>query len=171
MADATFLERARTALSAHHDVLQEQGRSGMATVFRARDRKHDRLVAIKPLHPELAEDVGAERFLHEVRVTARLNHPHILPLLDSGSADGLLYYVMPFVEGESLRQRLEREGRLPAAEGLRLVREVADALAAAHAVGIVHRDIKPENILRRAAMRSWPTSASRAASGLRAASG
>ena len=147
MADATFLERVRTALSAHYDVLQEQGRGGMATVFRARDRKHDRLVAIKLLHPELAEAVGAERFLHEVRVTARLNHPHILPLLDSGSADGLLYYVMPFVEGESLRHRLEREGRLPAAEGLRLVREVADALAAAHAAGIVHRDIKPENIL------------------------
>ncbi|MFM7298602.1 MAG: protein kinase domain-containing protein, partial [Planctomycetota bacterium] len=107
MADATFLERVRTALSAHYDVLQEQGRGGMATVFRARDRKHDRLVAIKLLHPELAEAVGAERFLHEVRVTARLNHPHILPLLDSGSADGLLYYVMPFVEGESLRHRLE----------------------------------------------------------------
>lgn len=147
MAVATFFERVRTALSAHYDVLQEQGRGGMATVFRARDRKHDRIVAIKLLHPELAEAVGAERFLHEVRITARLNHPHILPLLDSGSADGLLYYVMPFVEGESLRQLLEREGRLPAAEGLRLVREVADALAAAHAAGIVHRDVKPENIL------------------------
>jgi serine/threonine-protein kinase len=147
MAAASFLDRVRNAVSVHYDVLQEQGRGGMATVFRARDRKHDRLVAIKLLHPELAEAVGSERFLREVRITARLNHQHILPLLDSGSADGLLYYVMPFVEGESLRQRLDREGRISAAEGLRLVREVADALAAAHAAGIVHRDIKPENIL------------------------
>jgi serine/threonine-protein kinase len=147
MAAATLLDRVRTALSPQYDVLQEQGRGGMATVFRARDRKHDRLVAIKVLHPELAEAVGAERFLREVRITARLNHPHILPLLDSGSADGLLYYVMPFVEGESLRHRLDRDGRLPAAKGLRLLAEVADALATAHAAGIVHRDIKPENVL------------------------
>jgi eukaryotic-like serine/threonine-protein kinase len=143
----TLLDRVRAALAATYDVLQEQGRGGMATVFRARDRKHDRLVAIKVLHPELSEAVGADRFLREVRITARLSHPHILPLLDSGSADGLLYYVMPFVEGESLRQRLERMGKLPAADGLRVVREVADALGAAHAAGIVHRDIKPENIL------------------------
>ena len=147
MAAASLLDRVRTSLSAQYDVLQEQGRGGMATVFRARDRKHDRLVAIKVLHPELAQAFGSERFLREVRITARLNHPHILPLLDSGSADGLLYYVMPFVEGESLRHRLERDRRLPADEGLRLLREVADALAAAHAAGIVHRDIKPENIL------------------------
>ena len=114
MAAASFLDRVRAALSVHYDVLQEQGRGGMATVFRARDRKHDRLMAIKLLHPELAEAVGSERFLQEVRITARLNHPHILPLLDSGSADRLLYYVMPFVEGESLRQRLDREGRISA---------------------------------------------------------
>jgi eukaryotic-like serine/threonine-protein kinase len=119
----------------------------MATVYRARDIKHDRTVAVKVLHPELAEALGAERFLREVQITARLNHPHILPLLDSGAADGLLYYVMPFVEGESLRERLEREGQLGISESLRITREVADALGHAHSLGIVHRDVKPENIL------------------------
>ncbi|MDX2184420.1 MAG: protein kinase [Gemmatimonadaceae bacterium] len=143
----SLLDRVRAALAASYDVLKEQGRGGMATVFLARDRKHDRLVAIKVLHPDTAEAVGADRFLREVRITARLNHPHIVPLLDSGSADGLLYYVMPFVDGESLRQRLERVGSLPAVDGLRVIREVADAIGAAHASGIVHRDIKPENIL------------------------
>lgn len=119
----------------------------MATVYRARDVKHDRTVAVKVLHPVLAEALGAERFLREVQITARLNHPHILPLLDSGAAEGLLYYVMPFVEGESLRERLEREGQLGISEALRITREVADALGHAHSLGIVHRDVKPENIL------------------------
>jgi serine/threonine protein kinase len=139
--------RLRAALAGLYEVEREQGRGGMATVFRARDLKHDRVVAVKVLHPELTEALGAERFLREVRVTARLSHPHILPLLDSGEADGLLYYVMPFVEGESLRQRLAREGQFPVDEALRLTREIAEALGAAHALGIVHRDIKPENIL------------------------
>lgn len=119
----------------------------MATVFRAQDERHGRPVAVKVLHPELGEALGAERFLREVQITARLAHPHILPLLDSGEADGLLYYVMPFVEGESLRERLDREGELSIAEATRLAREVADALAYAHSYGVVHRDIKPENIL------------------------
>ena len=119
----------------------------MATVLRARDVRHDRVVAIKVLHPELSEALGLERFMREVRITARLNHPHILPLLDSGEVDGLLFYVMPFVDGETLRERIQREGELPLDDAVRLTREVAEALGYAHALGIVHRDIKPENIL------------------------
>ena len=119
----------------------------MATVYLARDRKHDRLVAIKVLHPELAAVLGADRFLREIRIIAKLSHPHILQLHDSGDADGLLYYVMPFVEGESLRQRLEQRGRLPVATAVQIASEVAAALDYAHQQGIVHRDIKPENIL------------------------
>ncbi len=119
----------------------------MAIVFRARDVRHDRTVAVKVLLPELVEALGADRFLREVRITAKLSHPHILPLLDSGEADGMLFYVMPFVEGESLRERMVREGQLPVDEALRLTREVAEALGTAHALGIVHRDVKPENIL------------------------
>jgi serine/threonine-protein kinase len=119
----------------------------MATVYLAHDIKHDRDVAIKVLHPELAAALGSERFLSEIKTTARLQHPHILPLLDSGDADGLLYYVMPYVTGETLRARLERERQLPLDDALRIAREVADALGSAHALGIIHRDIKPENIL------------------------
>lgn len=119
----------------------------MATVLRARDVRHDRTVAIKVLHPELSEALGLERFQREVRITARLNHPHILPLLDSGEVDGLLFYVMPFVDGETLRERVAREGELPIDDAVRLTREVAEALGYAHSLGIVHRDIKPENIL------------------------
>ncbi len=137
----------RAALTGRYEVEREQGRGGMASVFRARDIRHGRVVAVKVLHPELAEALGAERFLREVRITAGLSHPHILPLLDSGEADGLLYYVMPFVEGESLRDRIVREGPLPVPEALRITREVADALGHAHSLGIVHRDVKPENIL------------------------
>ena len=128
-------------------VEREIGRGGMATVYLARDLRHDRRVAIKVLREELAAAVGAERFLEEIRVTASLQHPHILPLFDSGSADGLLWYVMPFVEGETLRSRLAREGRLPVDDALQLAREMADALDYAHAHGIVHRDVKPENVL------------------------
>ena len=140
-------DRLRQGLAARYEIEREIGRGGMATVYRARDVKHDRIVAVKVLHPELAEALGGERFLREVRITARLTHPHILPLLDSGETNGLLYYVMPFVEGESLRARLKREGQLPVDDAVRLVREVADALGHAHAAGVVHRDIKPENIL------------------------
>jgi tetratricopeptide (TPR) repeat protein/tRNA A-37 threonylcarbamoyl transferase component Bud32 len=119
----------------------------MATVFLAEDLKHHRRVAIKVLDPEIAQAVGPERFLREIETVARLTHPHILPLFDSGVADGLLFYVMPFVEGESLRDRLTREKQLPLDDALRIAREVADALSYAHAHGLVHRDIKPENVL------------------------
>jgi serine/threonine-protein kinase len=123
------------------------GEGGMATVFLAEDTRHDRWVAIKVLKPELAVTIGADRFLREIHIAAQLHHPHILGLIDSGEADKLLYYVMPYVSGESLRGKLEREGALTVAEALRLFREVADALARAHKAGVVHRDIKPENIL------------------------
>ncbi len=119
----------------------------MATVYLAQDLKHRRLVAIKVLKPELAAALGPERFLREIETAARLNHPHILPLHDSGEADSFLYYVMPYVEGESLRERLTREGQLPLDDALRIAREVASALSHAHSHDIVHRDIKPENIL------------------------
>ncbi len=123
------------------------GASGMATVYLARDIKHDRSVAVKVLKPELAEWLGVERFHAEIKTTARLRHPHILPLFDSGEDDGALYYVMPVVDSLSLRQRLERDGTLPLEDALRIASEVADALAHAHAHEIVHLDIKPENIL------------------------
>src|SRR2546421_4955531 len=119
----------------------------MATVYLSRDLKHDRPVALKLLRPELAAVLGAERFLREIRVTAQLQHPHILTLIDSGEAADFLYYVMPHVEGESLRQRLEREGQLPLDEALRITHAIASALDFAHARGVIHRDIKPENIM------------------------
>src|SRR3954470_2622098 len=119
----------------------------MATVYLARDLKHDRLGAVKLLRPDLAVVLGAERFLREIRLTAQLQHPHILPLLDSGEAAGFLYYVMPYIEGESLRERLSRDGQLSLDEALRVTRAVAQALDYAHRRGVIHRDIKPENIL------------------------
>jgi len=140
-------QRLRDALSDRYRIERELGRGGMATVFLAEDLRHHRQVAIKVLDPEVAAAVGSERFLREIETVARLTHPHILPLHDSGQAGGLLYYVMPHVAGESLRQRLEREKQLPVEEALRLAREVADALAYAHRQGVVHRDIKPENVL------------------------
>ena len=140
-------QRLAAALSGRYEIDRELGQGGMAVVYRARDVKHDRTVAIKVFKPELAQALGPERFLREIKVTAQLSHPHILPLLDSGEADGLLYYVMPFVAGETLRQRLERETRLPLPEALRLTREIADGLESAHRRGVIHRDIKPENIL------------------------
>jgi serine/threonine-protein kinase len=126
---------------------RELGSGGMATVWLAHDLKHERLVAVKVLRPELSAVLGGERFLQEIRVTAHLQHPHILPLFDSGSADGLLYYVMPYVEGESLRTRLDREKQLPIPEAVAIARGVASALDYAHRHGVIHRDIKPENIL------------------------
>src|SRR5687767_3313719 len=119
----------------------------MATVYLANDTRHDRKVALKVLRPELSAVVGADRFLHEIRTTANLQHPHILPLHDSGEADGLVFYVMPFVAGESLRSRLARETQLPVEDAVCIAREVADALDYAHRHGVIHRDIKPENIL------------------------
>jgi serine/threonine-protein kinase len=139
--------RLATALAGRYQIEREIGRGGMATVHLARDLRHDRWVAIKVLREELAAAVGAERFLEEIRVTASLQHPHILPLFDSGSAAGLVWYVMPFVEGETLRSRLAREHRLPVDQALQLVREMADALEYAHRHGVVHRDVKPENVL------------------------
>src|SRR5439155_727481 len=123
------------------------GQGGMATVYLAEDLKHHRKVAIKVLRPELAATLGSDRFLSEIRTTAKLNHPHILALHDSGEAAGFLFYVMPLVEGESLRERMKREKTLPVEEAVRLTREVADALAYAHAHDVIHRDVKPENIL------------------------
>jgi len=142
------------AFGSTYALQRELGRGGMATVYLAHDRKHDRRVAVKVLHPELAAVLGVERFLNEIRVTANLQHPHILGLIDSGvlgddtgELRGRPYYVMPFVQGESLRQRLEREGQLPVADALRIATEVASALDYAHRHGVIHRDIKPENIL------------------------
>src|SRR5213594_1022976 len=137
----------RDALADRYAVERELGRGGMATVFLAEDLKHRRPVAIKVLHPDLAAAVGADRFLREIQIAARLQHPHILPLYDSGAASGLLFYVMPYVEGESLRDRLDREKQLSLEETLRITAEVAGALAYAHSHGVVHRDIKPENIM------------------------
>ena len=144
---ADLRERLQEALAGRYQLEHELGRGGMATVYLARDLRHDRQVALKVMHPELASSIGPERFLHEVRTTARLQHPHILPVHDSGETAGMLWYVMPYVEGESLRQRLQREQQLPIEDALQITREVADALGYAHSQGIVHRDIKPENIL------------------------
>jgi serine/threonine protein kinase/tetratricopeptide (TPR) repeat protein len=135
------------ALADRYRIERELGAGGMATVYLAEDLKHRRRVAIKVLRPELAQLLGAERFLREIEVIAGLHHPHILPLYDSGEAAGFLYYVMPLVEGESLRAKIDREGQLPIDEALRYAREVADALSYAHAHGVVHRDIKPDNIM------------------------
>jgi serine/threonine-protein kinase len=141
------MNRLAAALADRYRIERELGAGGMATVYLGHDLKHGRDVAIKVLHPDLGAALGSERFLSEIRTTARLQHPHILPLLDSGQADGLLYYVMPLVTGETLRARLERERQLPIADAVRIAREVADALGHAHGLGVIHRDIKPENIL------------------------
>jgi serine/threonine-protein kinase len=137
----------RAAFADRYRIERELGAGGMATVFLAHDLKHDRAVAIKVMHPEIAQSLGTERFLREIAMTANLRHPHILPLYDSGAAAGIAYYVMPFIEGGSLRDRLDRDKQLPIDEALTIAREVADALGYAHASGVVHRDIKPENIM------------------------
>lgn len=142
-----LLGRLQSALADRYRLDREVGAGGMATVYLAHDVRHDRRVALKILRPELAAVIGAERFLVEIKLTANLQHPHILPLFDSGEADGFLYYVMPFIEGESLRDRLRREKQLPVDEAVRIATEVAGALDYAHRHGVVHRDIKPENIL------------------------
>ena len=134
-------------LSGSYVLERELGRGGMATVFLASDLKHDRPVALKVLHPELAQSLGPERFLREVKLAARLQHPHILTVLDSGETAGRLWFTMPFVEGESLRDRLRRERQLPVEDALRIAREAAQALQYAHTHGVIHRDIKPENLM------------------------
>ncbi len=139
--------RLQTTFAGRYVLDRKIGEGGMASVYLAQDIKHDRSVAIKVMRPELAASIGPERFLREIRVAALLQHPNILALYDSGEADGVLYYVMPFVEGESLRERLKREGQLGVADALRITREVAEALSYAHSRGVVHRDIKPENVL------------------------
>ena len=136
-----------SGLAGHYTIERELGRGGMATVYLAHDERHDRPVALKVLHPELAHALGPERFQREIRLAARLQHPHILTVLDSGEAAGQLWFTMPFVEGESLRDRLNREKQLPLDDALRIAREVADGLDYAHRHGVIHRDIKPENIL------------------------
>ena len=141
------LEQLAAALGDRYRVERKLGEGGMATVFLAEDLKHHRHVAVKLLKPELSAILGGERFLREIEIAATLQHPHILPLYDSGQAGGLLYYVMPFVEGESLRERLDREQQLPVGDALRIAREVGSALQHAHGHGVVHRDVKPENIL------------------------
>ncbi|MCH8007019.1 MAG: protein kinase, partial [Planctomycetes bacterium] len=140
-------ESLKAALADRYAIEQEVGSGGMATVYLARDLKHDRHVAIKVLRPELAAAIGPERFIREIKITAQLNHPHILPLLDSGDAEGFLFYVMPYVEGESLRDRLNRDKQLSIEDSIKIASEVADALNSAHKHDVIHRDIKPENIL------------------------
>ena len=145
-------EALKAALGDGYTLGRELGAGGMATVYLAHDVKHDRDVAIKVLDPQLVRSLASERFLREIGIAARLSHPHILPLIDSGSgAEGpILYYVMPVVEGESLRDRIQRDGRLSLDEALRLATEIADALACAHEHGVIHRDIKPDNVNRAA---------------------
>src|SRR5438552_6374112 len=140
-------DRLAAALADRYRIEWELGAGGMATVYLAHDLRHDRKVAVKVLRQELAAVIGADRFLSEIKTTANLQHPHILPLFDSGAADSFLFYVMPFIEGESLRDRLSREKQLPIADAVRIATEVAGALDYAHRHGVVHRDIKPENIL------------------------
>jgi len=141
------LEELRAALSGRYEVDKEIGQGGMATVYLASDVRHNRQVAVKVLRPDLAAALGPERFLREIEIAANLTHPHILPLHDSGEADGFLYYVMPYIKGYTLRDRIEKEGELPVSEAVRIIREVTDALAFAHSQGVVHRDIKPDNVM------------------------
>ncbi len=144
---AELLERLNEVLAARYQIQRELGQGGMAKVFLAHDLKYEREVAVKVLRPDLSAEVGPTRFLREIQIAARLHHPHILPLYDSDQVDGLVYYVMPYIEGDTLRQRLAREHQLPVSDALQIAREVADALSYAHGANVVHRDIKPANIL------------------------
>ncbi|MCA9769586.1 MAG: serine/threonine protein kinase, partial [Gemmatimonadetes bacterium] len=137
----------RASLSDRYRIERELGAGGMATVYLAHDLKHDREVAIKVLRPDLGAVLGADRFLEEIKITARLDHPHILTLIDSGATDGMLYYVLPYVRGETLRTRLQRDKQLGIDEAIGITKQVASALDYAHRQGVVHRDIKPENIM------------------------
>ena len=139
--------RLATALQERYVIERELGQGGMASVYLAHDVRHNRKVALKVLRPDVVEQLGAQRFLHEIRIAANLSHPHILPVFDSGERDGVLYYVMPYVQGDSLRARLDREGPLAIREAVRILRDVADALAYAHTHGVVHRDVKPDNVM------------------------
>ncbi len=139
--------RLSTALADRYRIESHLGEGGMATVYLAEDLKHERKVAVKVLRPELAAVLGAERFIQEIKTTANLQHPHILPLHDSGDADGFLYYVMPFIDGETLRDKLNRETQLGIEEAISITTAIADALDYAHRNNVIHRDIKPENIL------------------------
>src|SRR4026207_1237347 len=144
---ASVVARLAAAMADRYRIERELGQGGMATVYLAEDLRHRRKVALKVLKPELAAVLGGERFVQETTPTAALQHPHILPLFDSGTAEGFLYYVMPFIQGETLRTKLDRETQLGIDEAVRITREVADALDYAHRHGVIHRDIKPENIL------------------------
>src|SRR5215212_4695364 len=146
MPDA-LQDQLQLALGERYALERELAPGGMSRLFLANEPALERQVVVKLLPPEATSEVSAERFRREMLVTARLQHPHILPVLDAGARDELLYYVMPYVPGESLRARLEREGPLPVAEATRVLRELADALSCAHAAGVVHRDVKPENVL------------------------
>ena len=141
------IELLTAALADRYRIERELGAGGMATVYLAQDVKHDRKVALKVLRPELSAVIGAERFLVEIKTTANLQHPHILALYDSGQVDGTVFYVMPYVEGESLRDLLDREKQLPVGDAVRIATEIAGALDYAHRHGVIHRDIKPANIL------------------------
>jgi serine/threonine-protein kinase len=143
----SFTAELGTALAGRYLIEEHLGKGGMATVYRARDLKHDRYVALKVLNPELGAMLGAERFLAEIKVTATLQHPNLLTLFDSGEANGLLYYVMPLLDGETLRARLKREQQLAVDDAVRIAIGIANALAYAHARGVIHRDLKPENII------------------------
>ena len=145
--DDRMIAQLTTALADRYAIERPLGSGGMATVYLARDLKHDRLVALKVLRPELGAVLGAERFLSEIRITAQLQHPHIIPLIDSGQTDGMLWYVLPYISGESLRDRLTREGQLSISETVRIATQIASALDFAHARGVIHRDVKPQNVL------------------------
>ena len=147
MALALAMQRLKSSIADRYVIGSRIGAGGMSIVYLAQDLRHHRNVAVKVLRPEIAGVIGSDRFLREIQIVAQLRHPHILPLHDSGEVDGWLYYVMPYVDGESLRGRLNREKQLPIVEAVRTAREVADALEYAHHHGVVHRDIKPENIL------------------------
>src|SRR5204863_7628067 len=141
-----LVDRLNPLLGDRYRIEREIGHGGMGIVLLAHDLKHDRPVASKALRPDVAQPVNADRFLREIRIAAQLQHPNILALIDSGEVDGITYFVMPFVPGESLRERLDREGQLGLDDALQIAREVADALGYAHERGVIHRDIKPENI-------------------------